>query len=147
MPLKVCRDYLEYQPMSRSSNYFRKHTSSCGAGCDFTSDEKRLQNEFDNRTLLRWNHQVQKAQVWYNAPSGLYCVMSIDAPYSISKVIWLLKRRQQKSKEALKMYTDHLARRKKEDNEQIAGVAAHTADAVQSWSVGKLTTSGKQLCR
>ena len=130
-----------------SRRYFWKHTSLRGAGIDFEPDEKRLQNEFDKRTLLRWNHQIGKAQVWYDAPSGLYCVMSIEEPYSISKVIWLLKRREQNRRKARQMYQDHLAQRTKEDDEQIADIADHTADAVLSWSKGKVVTSGKGLCR
>lgn len=129
----------------KSRRFFHENTCYRGAGHDFEPDEKRLQNEFDRRTLLRFNHQIGKAQVWYDAPSGLYCVMSIEAPYSISKVLWLLKRREQNKRQALQMYEDHLAARQKEDDEQVADVAAHAADAVKSWSVGKITTSGKGL--
>lgn len=130
----------------KSRRFFHENTCChIGAGRDLRPDEKRLQCEFDNKTLLRWNHRISKAQVWYDAPSGLYCVMSIEAPYSLSKVLWLLKRREQNKRQALQMYEDHLAARQKEDDEQVADVAAHATDAVLSWSKGKVTTSGKGL--
>lgn len=125
--------------------YFWKSTSLRGAGVDFEPDEKRLQAEFDKRTLLRWNHQIGKAQVWYDAPSGLYCVMTIEAPYSISKVIWILKHRQQDRRQMAQMYKEQSQAREKESEEKIDDTVGHTADALRSWSVGKVTASGKGL--
>jgi len=113
---------------------------------DFKPDEKYLQETFhDTRILLRWNRARKVAQIWYDAPSGLYCVLSVEEPYSREKAGWLLRQHEKSKRQAAEMYCRQMESYEKKTDEQIAETVGHTADAVRSWSVGKVTTSGKGL--
>ncbi len=125
--------------------YFHKYTSLSPVFHDFTSDQEHLQEEFDDKTLLRWNHLTKSLQVWYDAPSGLYCVLAQEPPLNICKIIWLLKESQKSKRQALGAYRDYKEAQGKEVDEKIDKTVKETADALRSWSVGKVTTSGKGL--
>lgn len=128
--------------------HFHRHTQLSPVCHDFEPDEKRLKSElYDDRLRLRWNVLIGKAQVWYDAPSGLYCVMNVDAPYSVEKVIGILRRRQREKRRLAKEYKDLTEGQEKESDAKIADVSNHVADAFGDWAVGKVTTSGKGLAR
>ena len=145
MPLQHYRTCL-MKTREAVRRYFNKYTTLSPVFHDYAPDQKRLHTEFDDRTLLRWDCLTKTVQVWYDAPSGLYCVFSIEPPCSIQKVIWLLKERQKSKRQALKAYQDFKEARERESDEKIAEVVKPTVDAIRSWSIGKLTTSGKGLC-
>lgn len=126
--------------------YFNTHCFLSPVFHDFTPDQKRVQEELnDNRILLRWNHLIGQAQVWYDAPSGLYCVFNIEGQYSPAKAIRILKEKQKTGRQMLKVYQDMKEREKREEEYKIAQTVEPTADALGSWSKGKVTTSGKGL--
>lgn len=126
--------------------YFNKYTSLSPVTHDLTDDQKRLQAEFDDRTLLRWNYLTKTNQVWYNALSGLYCVLSQEPPLCLGEIFQFLRERQKTKRQALKAYQDYKEAQEKEVDGKIAATVGETTDALQSWSVEKVTTSGKGLC-
>ena len=84
-------------------------------------------------------------QVWYDAPTGLYCVMNIDAPYDVAKVESILRTRQRSARQLKEMYEDKMAEWDAESEKKMDDAVGPTADAFGMHAVGKVATSGKGL--
>jgi len=110
-------------------------------GISYWDWQKRLRGAFGDESLdLRWNILDHNWQVWYES-SPPYIVLTNEANCeAISKIIHLLKERQQTKKQMAEMWEKQLARQKKEEDDKIADVSGPMADALRSWSVGKVTS-------
>jgi len=110
---------------------------------DLEADQKRLQETFfDTHLKLRYNHLKKYVQVWYDAPSGLHCLLNIEGSYSIAWAIRKLRERQRTKKQLAEMYLAQLEAREKKTEDKINELAQETAEVVRKHAVGKVTVSG-----
>jgi hypothetical protein len=80
----------------------------------------------------------------YNAVNGLYCVMNVNPPYSIGKVIGILRERQRSARQA---YEQQMKEWDAEEEKKIDDTVGPCADAFAMHAKGKVTSSGKGLGR
>lgn len=130
---------------SKIRGYFNKYCRLDSVFGDFTKDEKRLQDEFDDERLkFRYNLKLGFCQVWYDA-DRLTVLMNLEHSPNVCKAIWELKRRQKSRRELLEWYEEHQRNVDQVSQDKINDTVGTVADAARSWSVGKVTTSGKGL--
>lgn len=126
--------------------YFNKYCSLNPPFHNLEQDQKRLQETFGPTVLLRWNWLAKCCQVWDTDRTGLiYCVMNVDPPYSVAKVISALRTRIQRKGLLREMYENQMAEWDYENEQKIAAATEPTAEAFGMHAVGKVTTSGKGL--
>lgn len=128
----------------RIKEYFAKYTTlhpSCMHGLE--PDQKRLQDTFsDTQLKIRYNRLKKCVQVWYDAPSGLHCLLNMEGSYNLGWAIRELRERQRTKKQLAEMYTAQLEARDKSTKDKIDALARETAEVVGKHVAGKVTVSG-----
>lgn len=130
--------------MRAASKYYNQYTCPAGTQSSrFAEDEKYIQEKFnDKRIKLRWDYLGKKCAVWYEAPSGLYCVHSIDPPYNIYKAIKSMEARQRTGKQMAAEYKKHSKELERRSDDKIAQVAGEIASVADKRRKGLITVSG-----
>ena len=104
------------------------------------NDEKRLQEYFqDTKIKLRWHIVDRQVQVWYNSPSGVYCVLVLDRPYDICRAIKKLEVRQQTPAKMIEDYERMILDREDALTENVKQISGPVADALTMYHKNRVS--------
>ena len=112
-------------------------------GMDLSSDQKRLQAEFDtDRLRLYWSRERYNVQVWSEDPNqGPYCIMTIDDNYSIGKVMHLMRDRLISKRQLKEKVAVHLFKNEKDRSGKKKAIDQEMDRTVSKIAKGRVTSS------
>jgi hypothetical protein len=93
---------------------------------------------------LRWNHKHRFVQVWHFQPNRLpYVVMNAEGHYSLSQIIYELKRRQRRARELKADYEKMLEGRERDYERNMTDLSKEAAEAAADERFEKVTSSAR----
>lgn len=102
--------------------------------------EKRLQDHYnDKKVLLRWHLPSKAVQVWYDAPSGVYCVISLDRPFEMCRAIKQMDEIQKSPKKMIEEFEAMMEQRERDLDYKVKQISRPVAEALEGYHKGRVS--------